>query len=62
MTLITQETYEEAVRENMELFGCSMEEAITDTIKQFESQVQYSLYIFNQTPTVHNCELFKVYQ
>lgn len=34
---ISQATFDDAVRENMDVFGQSMEEAITDAVAQFES-------------------------
>jgi len=36
--LITQDTFDEAVRENMEEFGMSQQEAVEDAVKQFEAQ------------------------
>ncbi|KAI4488700.1 hypothetical protein M0802_011370 [Mischocyttarus mexicanus] len=36
--VISQETYDEAVNENIEVFSMSPEEAIQETVKQFESQ------------------------
>lgn len=36
---ITQETFNEAVRENVDLLGISFEEALEETIKQFSAQV-----------------------
>ncbi|XP_047364774.1 armadillo repeat-containing protein 6 homolog [Vespa velutina] len=36
--IINQETYDEAVNENIEIFSMSPEEAIEETIKQFNSQ------------------------
>ena len=35
---ISQETFDAAVKENMDDFGVSIEEAIQDTIKEFELQ------------------------
>lgn len=37
--VISQETYNQAVKENMEEFSMSQEEATEDAIKQFEAQV-----------------------
>ena len=37
--VISQETFDDVVKENMEEFGLSREEAIKDAIEQFESQV-----------------------
>ena len=37
--VITQETYNDVVRENMEEFAMSPEEAIKDAIEQFNAQV-----------------------
>lgn len=38
MKQISQETFDEAVKENMDEFGLSREEAIKDALEQFESQ------------------------
>ncbi|XP_023017098.2 armadillo repeat-containing protein 6 homolog [Leptinotarsa decemlineata] len=38
MVVISQETFEEAVRENMDLLGLTPEEAVKETVIQFESQ------------------------
>ena len=35
---ITQETFDAAVKENVDEFGLSLEEAIEDAVKQFVSQ------------------------
>lgn len=37
--VITQQTFDNAVKENIEEFSMSTEEAVQDAIKQFESQV-----------------------
>ena len=37
--IITQQTFDDAVRENIEEFSMSTEDAVQDAIKQFESQV-----------------------
>lgn len=36
---ITQETFDNAVHENVELFDMNIEDAIQETVKQFETQV-----------------------
>jgi len=36
---ITQETFDDAVKENMDDFGSSREDAIKDTMEEFEMQV-----------------------
>jgi hypothetical protein len=36
---ITQETFDDAVKENMNDFGSSREDAIKDTMEEFEMQV-----------------------
>lgn len=36
---ITQETFDDVVRENMQEFEMTAEEAVDDAVKQFESQV-----------------------
>lgn len=37
--VISQETYDAVVKENMEEFGLSLDEARKDAIEQFQSQV-----------------------
>lgn len=37
--VITQQTFDNAVKENIDEFSMSAEEAVQDAIKQFESQV-----------------------
>lgn len=37
--VITQETYDEVVKENMEEFDMSPEEAVKEAVAQFEAQV-----------------------
>lgn len=37
--IISQKTYDDVVRENIDEFGMTVEEAIEDAIKQFEAQV-----------------------
>lgn len=37
--VVTQETYDEVVKENIDEFSMSPEEAINDAVKQFEAQV-----------------------
>lgn len=37
--VITQDTYDEVVRENIEEFSMSPEEALNDATSQFEAQV-----------------------
>lgn len=37
--VISQETYDEVVHENMEQFSMTPEEAIEDAVKQLEAQV-----------------------
>lgn len=36
---VTKETFQEAVQENVDVFGMSMDEAIEETAKQFQAQV-----------------------
>lgn len=43
--VISQETYDEVVNENIEQFSMSPEEAIEDAVKQFEAQVLQFLYL-----------------
>ena len=42
---ISQETFDAAVKENMDDFGVSIEEAIQDTIKEFELQEKLYCYL-----------------
>lgn len=42
--VISQETYDEVVNENMEQFSMTPEEAIEDAVKQFEAQVLKFVY------------------
>lgn len=44
--MITQETFNEVVRENMEEFDMSQEEAIAEARKQFQAQVCYHSSFF----------------
>lgn len=39
--VITQDTFDSVVRENMEEFEMDVDEAIADAVTQFESQVSY---------------------
>ena len=54
--MISQETFDEIVKENMEEFGLEKDEAIKEAIKEFESQVN-NLYFFhlsiNQQSAIH---------
>ena len=43
--MISQETFDEIVKENMEEFGLEKDEAIKEAIKEFESQVN-NLHFF----------------
>lgn len=43
--IITQETYNQVVQENIDEFSMSQEEAIEDAVKQFEVQVYINKYI-----------------
>lgn len=47
--VITQETFDEAVKENINEFGMSTEEAVEDAVKQFESQVSIEILLFNKS-------------
>ena len=38
--VITQQTFDDVVRENMSEFDMTAEEAVADAVQQFESQVQ----------------------
>lgn len=39
--VITQETYDEVVKENIEEFDMTPQEAIAEAVAQFEAQVNY---------------------
>ena len=41
---ISQETFDAAVAENMEAFEMSAEEAVAETVSQFEAQVTHYIY------------------
>lgn len=43
--VINQKTFDDAVKENIEEFGMAPEEAISDTVKQFEVQVSCVLLL-----------------
>lgn len=43
--VITQETYDEVVNENLEQFSMTPKEAIEDAVKQFEAQVLQFVYL-----------------
>ena len=47
--VITQETFDAVVKENIEEFGLEKEEAIKEAIAQFESQVLMLIIIFTST-------------
>lgn len=44
--VITQETYDEVVKENMDEFDMSPEEAVKEAIAQFEAQVGNYIHFF----------------
>lgn len=44
--VITQETYDEIVKENIEEFDMTPEEAIKEAIAQFEAQVILRIYLY----------------
>ena len=45
--VISQETFDSVVKENIEEFEMSREDAIKEAIEQFQSQVQTSSISFN---------------
>ena len=47
--VITQETFDAVVKENIDEFGLEKEEAIKEAIAQFESQVLMLIIIFTST-------------
>ena len=49
--MISQETFDEIVKENMEEFGLEKDEAIKEAIKEFESQVNIKIFIFSMCPS-----------
>lgn len=44
--VITQETYDEVVKENIDEFDMTPEEAIKEAVAQFEAQVFFRNYFF----------------
>jgi len=46
---ITQETFDAAVLENIELLEMSPEDAVLEAVQQFEAQVQHCLGIYSRT-------------
>ena len=61
--VITQETFDGVVKENIEEFGLDKEEAIKEAIAQFESQVKnekHSFFngYFYSIVTPHSYDLF----
>lgn len=42
---ISQDTFNNAVKENIELLGLTEEEAVDETVKQFEAQVKHLNYL-----------------
>lgn len=52
--VISQETFDAVVKENVEEFGLDLEEARKDAIQQFKAQVSILFYVFLFT-------LFKLY-
>lgn len=57
--VITQDTYDEVVKENMEEFDMSAEEAIKEAIAQFEAQV-FSKFIYDKITNNLNNDYNKV--
>ena len=51
---ITQDTFDDVVRENIQEFEMSPQEALDDAIKQFESQVRNTL-LFRTNPNPIKC-------
>lgn len=51
---VTQETFDDVVKENIEEFDMSVEEALADAVQQFETQV--SLQLFQDIVYVHVCK------
>ena len=51
---ITQDTFDDVVRENIQEFEMSPQEALDDAIKQFESQVRNTL-LFCTNPNPIKC-------
>ena len=50
--VISQQTFDEVVRENMEEFDMSVDEALAEAVQQFESQVSTYTHCFK---SVFNC-------
>lgn len=39
---VSQETFDDIVKENVQEFGMTVEEAVSDAVQQLESQVQFA--------------------
>lgn len=48
---ITQQTFNEAVKENVDEFSMTTEEAIESAIKEFQSQVIFLVFHFTRLTT-----------
>jgi hypothetical protein len=46
--VITQETFDSVVKENIEDLEMSPEEAVEDAVKQFQAQVRFSIQFSNK--------------
>ena len=56
--VISQETFDSVVKENMDDFGLEKEEAIKEAISQFESQVCVCLCVYKIAQSkVSNCQI-----
>lgn len=51
---ITQQTFDDVVRENMQEFEMSAEEAVDDAIQQFESQASADVFVFRKWFHAHH--------
>lgn len=60
--VITQETYDEVVNENMEQFSMTPKEAIEDAVKQFEAQVFRFVYFCFYNLEICEKRLFICYE
>lgn len=56
---ISQETFNNAVRENVELLDLTQEEAVDEAVKQFEAQVYFQSPFFPPTDIKNFHKIYK---
>ena len=49
--VVSQETYDEVVQENIDEFSMSPEEAIAEAVKEFEAQVRLTFLYVDRYPS-----------